>query len=98
MQKYKELDRTGLQEPEVEHSKREIKQLLHYYDEAYADQFTKVLNSQLIDLDAEMKVMRENMSADGLNPNIQERPPITKANNPLINSLIELSDKFLNRK
>lgn len=98
VQKYKEFDRTGLQEPEVEHSKREIKQLLHYYDEAYADQFTKVLNSQLIDLDAEMKVMRENMSADGLNPNIQERPPITKANNPLINSLIELSDKFLNRK
>lgn len=99
VQKYKELERTGLQEPEVEHSKREIKQLLHYYDEAYSDQFTKVLNSQLIDLDAEMKVMKENMSADGLNPHIEGRPPITKkTNNTLINSLIELSDKFLNRK
>ena len=48
------------------------KGLLNNFDEAYADQFSKVLNAQLMDLDAEMKVMKDNMAADGLKPEIPE--------------------------
>lgn len=100
VRKYKELDRTGLQEPSVVQSKREIVQLLHNYDEAYSDQFSKVLNAQLLDLDAEMKVMKENMTADGITPDTPEEPkPVAKKeDNKIVNSLIELSDKFLNKK
>ena len=64
VQKYKELEQTGLDAAEVQQSKVQIKGLLNNFDEAYADQFSKVLNAQLMDLDAEMKVMKDNMAAD----------------------------------
>lgn len=50
----------------MQQAKGEIKQLLDNFDEAYEDQFSKVLNAQLMDLDAEMKVMKQNMAADGI--------------------------------
>lgn len=98
VQKYKELEKTGLEAVEVQQSKMQIKRLLDNFDEAYADQFSKVLNAQLMDLDAEMKVMKENMAADGLKPEIPERPKIENRNSDLVNSIIDLTDKFLNTK
>lgn len=98
VQKYKELEQTGLDAAEVQQSKLQIKRLLNNFDEAYADQFSKVLNAQLMDLDAEMKVMKDNMAADGLKPEIPESRKIPERNNDLVNSIIDLTDKFLNTK
>lgn len=98
VQKYKELEQTGLDAAEVQQSKLQIKRLLNNFDEAYADQFSKVLNAQLMDLDAEMKVMKDNMVADGLKPEIPESRKIPDRNNDLVNSIIDLTDKFLNTK
>lgn len=98
VQKYKELEQTGLDAAEVQQSKVQIKGLLNNFDEAYADQFSKVLNAQLMDLDAEMKVMKDNMAADGLKPEIPEGRKIPERNNDLVNSIIDLTDKFLNTK
>ena len=52
VRKYQELEKTGLEAQEVQQAKEEIKQLLDNFDEAYEDQFSKVLNAQLMDLDA----------------------------------------------
>ena len=51
-----------------------------------------------MDLDAEMKVMKDNMVADGLKPEIPESRKIPDRNNDLVNSIIDLTDKFLNTK
>lgn len=98
VQKYKELEKTGLDAAEVNQSKMQIKRLLDNFDEAYADQFSKVLNAQLMDLNAEMKVMKENMAADGLKPQIPESRKVDERNSDLVNSIIDLTDKFLNTK
>lgn len=98
VRKYEELENTGLEAQEVQQAKWEIKQLLDKFDEAYEDQFSKVLNAQLMDLDAEMKVMKQNMAADGIQteqpqPKLQE-----KKSEDVLGTIIDLADQFLNTK
>ncbi|MBS4912603.1 MAG: 5-bromo-4-chloroindolyl phosphate hydrolysis family protein [Veillonella sp.] len=89
VQKYNELDNTGLEEHEIQQSKYEIKKTLHYYDEVYTDQFTKAVNAQLFDLDAEIQVVKENMIADGLNPESAKCPPLKKKQRGLLASIFK---------
>ena len=79
-------------------SKWEIKQLLDKFDEAYEDQFSKVLNAQLMDLDAEMKVMKQNMAADGIQTEPPKVEPQAKRSDDLVGTIIDLADQFLNTK
>ena len=98
VRKYQELEKTGLEAQEVQQSKWEIKQLLDKFDEAYEDQFSKVLNAQLMDLDAEMKVMKQNMAADGIQTEPPKGEPQAKRSDDLVGTIIDLADQFLNTK
>lgn len=98
VRKYQELEKTGLEAQEVQQSKWEIKQLLDKFDEAYEDQFSKVLNAQLMDLDAEMKVMKQNMAADGIQTEPPKVEPQAKRSDDLVGTIIDLADQFLNTK
>ncbi len=98
VRKYQELEKTGLEAQEVQQSKWEIKQLLDKFDEAYEDQFSKVLNAQLMDLDAEMTVMKQNMAADGIQTEPPKVEPQAKRSDDLVGTIIDLADQFLNTK
>lgn len=98
VRKYQELEKTGLEAQEVQQSKWDIKQLLDKFDEAYEDQFSKVLNAQLMDLDAEMKVMKQNMAADGIQTEPPKVEPQVKRSDDLVGTIIDLADQFLNTK
>lgn len=98
VRKYQELEKTGLEAQEVQQAKEEIKQLLDNFDEAYEDQFSKVLNAQLMDLDAEMKVMKQNMAADGIQTEPPKVEPQAKRSDDLVGTIIDLADQFLNTK
>lgn len=103
VRKYQELEKTGLEAQEVQQAKGEIKQLLDNFDEAYEDQFSKVLNAQLMDLDAEMKVMKQNMAADGIQTEAPRQDTSSsgskaKHSDDLVGTIIDLADQFLNTK
>lgn len=98
VRKYEELENTGLEAQEVQQAKWEIKQLLDKFDEAYEDQFSKVLNAQLMDLDAEMKVMKQNMAADGIQTEQPQPKPQEKKSEDVLGTIIDLADQFLNTK
>ena len=66
VQKFQDLEKTGLTTAEVQSAKDDIKTILMNFDEAYEKEFTKVLNAQLMDLDAEMKVMKETLKNEGI--------------------------------
>lgn len=66
MKKYFSLEETALQTPEVSTIKGRIKTTLYSFDEAYEEQFTKLLNDQLLDVDAELKVVRQMFDSDGI--------------------------------
>lgn len=63
---YRDLEQTGLETQQVEETKRKVKETLATFDEAYAAEFEKVLSQQLLDMDAELKVLHQNIEADGL--------------------------------
>ena len=98
VRKYQELEKTGLEAQEVQQSKWEIKQLLDKFDEAYEDQFSQVLNAQLMELDAELTVMKQNMAADGIQTEPPKVEPQAKRSDDLVGTIIDLADQFLNTK
>ena len=75
-QKYSELEQTGLNTPEVADMKERIKTAVGELETAYTQQFESVLNDQLIDMDAELKVLGQTMTADGVG---QKRVNLSKA-------------------
>ena len=46
--------------------KRRVKTALSDMNNAYAEQFTAVLNDRIIDMDAELKVLQQTMTEDGI--------------------------------
>ena len=60
--KFQDLEKTGLTTEEVLSTQKNIKNILMNFDEAYEKEFTKVLNAQIMDLEAEMKVMKETLN------------------------------------
>ena len=66
VKQYQELEETELSTDRVRDLKARMKQTLAALDDAYADQFEHVLNDQIISADAELKVMQQQLDAEGI--------------------------------
>ena len=66
VRKYREFEATELQTGRVQEMKERMKAALNGLDEAYEEQFERILSDQFIDLDAEIKVMQQALDADGI--------------------------------
>ena len=66
-----DLEKTGLETAQVKETKQKVRQTLMTFDEAYEAEFEKVISDQLLDMEAELEVLRQNMKAEGLQ-NVQE--------------------------
>ena len=69
IQQYQELEATGLSTNRVQDLKGKMKVMLSSLDVAYEDQFEHVLNDQIISADAELKVMEQQLDAEGIKRN-----------------------------
>ncbi|MBE8949647.1 MAG: 5-bromo-4-chloroindolyl phosphate hydrolysis family protein [Quinella sp. 3Q1] len=67
VKQYQELEETHLSTGKVEDLKARMKQMLSALDDAYQDQFEHILNDQIISADAELKVMEQQLNAEGIN-------------------------------
>lgn len=63
---YIELEKTGLKTAQVEETKGRVRETLLSFDEAYEAEFEKLLTEQLMDMDAETSVIKQNIKAEGL--------------------------------
>ncbi|WP_175463357.1 5-bromo-4-chloroindolyl phosphate hydrolysis family protein [Selenomonas sp. KH1T6] len=61
-----DLEKTGLETAQVMETKQKVRQTLMTFDEAYEAEFEKVLSDQLMDMEAELAVLRQNMKAEGI--------------------------------
>ena len=61
-----DLEKTGLKTAQVEETKQKVRQTLNTFDEAYEAEFEKVISDQLMDMEAELAVLRQNIKAEGL--------------------------------
>ena len=66
VKQYQELEETELSTERVQELKLRMKQTLAALDEAYQDQFEHILNDQIISADAELKVMEQQLNAEGI--------------------------------
>ena len=66
VRQYQELEETELSTDRVRDLKARMKRTLSALDDAYADQFEHVLNDQIISADAELKVMEQQLDAEGI--------------------------------
>ena len=66
IRKYKKLSATGLKTDKVVQTQQKLKTLLSQLDQAYEEQFTQVLEAELVTIDGETTVMAQNLSAQGL--------------------------------
>ena len=66
VKQYQELEETELSTERVRDLKYKMKNTLAALDDAYADQFEHVLNDQIISADAELKVMQQQLDAEGI--------------------------------
>ncbi|MBR2178783.1 MAG: 5-bromo-4-chloroindolyl phosphate hydrolysis family protein [Selenomonadaceae bacterium] len=72
VQQYQELEETELSTDKVRDLKERMKSTLASLDEAYNEQFERVLNEQMLSVEAELKVMEQQLDAEGI-----KRPAIT---------------------
>jgi len=61
-----DLEKTGLETAQVKETKQKVRQTLMTFDEAYEAEFEKVLSDQLMDMEAELAVLKQNLKAEGL--------------------------------
>ena len=66
VKQYQELEETELSTDRVRDLKSRMKNTLAALDDAYTDQFEHVLNDQIISADAELKVMQQQLDAEGI--------------------------------
>ena len=66
VKQYRELEETHLTTDKIEDLKSRMKQTLAALDDAYQDQFEHVLNDQIISVDAELKVMEQQLDSAGI--------------------------------
>ena len=66
VKQYQELEETELSTDKIQDLKVRMKQTLAALDEAYQDQFEHILNDQIISADAELKVMEQQLNAEGI--------------------------------
>lgn len=73
-EEYQELEATQLHTPKVQEIKNRLKDTLYGFQTAYETEFQKVLDHQLLDMDAEMTVMKQAMDAEGIKAKPKTRP------------------------
>lgn len=66
VKQYQDLEATHLSTEKVQDLKNRMKMTLSALDEAYTEQFEHVLNDQIISADAELKVMEQQLDAEGI--------------------------------
>lgn len=66
VRQYQDLEETELSTDRIRDLKARMKLTLAALDDAYADQFEHVLNDQIISADAELKVMEQQLDAEGI--------------------------------
>lgn len=66
VKQYQDLEATQLTTDKIRDLKERMKTTLSALDEAYKDQFEHVLNDQIISADAELKVMEQQLDAEGI--------------------------------
>ena len=66
VKQYIELEETHLSTDKIQDLKARMKQTLAALDDAYQDQFEHILNDQIISADAELKVMEQQLDAEGI--------------------------------
>ena len=66
--KYFLLEETQLRTTKVREAKERIKATLFSFVDAYEDQFSRLLNDQLLDVDAEIDVVNQMFHSDGVAP------------------------------
>ena len=66
VQQYNDLEETQLSTEKIQALKERMKSTLAALDEAYAEQFEHVLNDQMLSVDAELKVMEQQLDAEGI--------------------------------
>ena len=71
-EQYRELEETKLETEQVQQVKARLKETLVSFDEAYNAEFTKIINSQLLDMDAELTVMQQSLEAEGISNGSKE--------------------------
>ncbi|MDD6923287.1 MAG: 5-bromo-4-chloroindolyl phosphate hydrolysis family protein [Veillonellaceae bacterium] len=76
VKKYVELYDTKLSTDEVRDTRNRIRSMLFSMDEAYENQFQRLISDQLMDMDAELTVMEQNIRADGIK--LESRPELEK--------------------
>lgn len=81
-EKFVELEETGLDTPDVNKMKARIKTTLGEIDSAYVREFESLLSDRLIDMDAELKVMRQTLTADGATAKSDARINVTAQSEP----------------
>lgn len=74
-EEYQELEATQLQTQKVQDIRQRLKDTLYGFQAAYETEFQKVLDHQLMDMDAEMTVMNQAMDAEGIKAKKPERMP-----------------------
>lgn len=72
-EQYMELEDTKLDTGQVRQVKGQLKETLVSFDEAYNAEFTKIINNQLLDMEAELTVMKQSLEAEGIHDNAQKR-------------------------
>lgn len=65
LEKYIEIENTQLGTDNVREIKQRTKETLYGLNNAYTEQFEKIINEQLLNMDAELKVMEQSIKADG---------------------------------
>ncbi len=65
VEEYRELETTGVTGGKVAETRKRIKAALFSFDEAYEAEFSRLLHTKLLDVDAEIDVLKETMKADG---------------------------------
>ena len=73
VQKYQELESTELSTDKVEELKVRMKATLAGLDDAYEEQFERILGDQMLSADAELKVMEQQLGSQGIK--IKKEPP-----------------------
>lgn len=64
--KYKKLAATGVKTDKVVNTQNKLKTLISQLDQAYEEQFTQVMEAELVTIDGETTVMAQNLSDQGL--------------------------------
>ena len=73
-EQYSELEDTKLETSQVRQVKAQLKETLVSFDEAYRAEFTKIINSQLLDMEAELTVMQQSLEAEGISNGTARQP------------------------